>query len=109
MAQRFSKSFYASKEWKMTREYILKRDNYLCVKCGSPAEEVHHIIHLNPNNIGDVKITMNPDNLMSLCKDCHFKEHYKDKAEGHRMDKFKDDNVAMYEFDENGMPISPPV
>ena len=39
MAQRFSKPFYNSKEWKIVRAYILRRDQYLCTQCGEPAEE----------------------------------------------------------------------
>lgn len=103
MAREFSKSFYHSKEWQKVREYVLKRDLYLCVKCGAPAEEVHHKKHLSPKNIGDPSITLNPDNLASLCKACHFMEHAQDKADGHRKNKV--DSMAAYEFDEFGMPI----
>jgi 5-methylcytosine-specific restriction endonuclease McrA len=110
MAREFSKLFYKSKEWQKTREYILKRDLYLCVKCGKPAEEVHHKIKLTPSNMDDVNITMNPDNLVSLCKDCHFKEHEADKIQGIR----KTNNIADcdngYEFDSNGFLVQiPPV
>lgn len=105
MAREFAKSFYRSKEWQSTRDYVLKRDNYLCVKCGKPAEEVHHIVHLTPENIGDITITMNPDNLASLCKDCHFAEHKADKAAGHRKNCY---TLPDYEFDEFGRPITPP-
>lgn len=105
MAKAFAKSFYNSKEWINVREGILMRDKYLCVKCGAPAEEVHHIIHLSPENIGDPKVSMNPENLVSLCKDCHFKEHYKDKGKGH----LKKENVLPeIFFDEQGNPIAPP-
>lgn len=104
MAREFSKPFYNSKEWQMTRDYILKRDNYLCVKCGAPAEEVHHIIHLSPKNIGDPSITMSPGNLVSLCKTCHFAEHKIDKVDGskaaHRKPAF---DTKEYYFDEDGM------
>ena len=100
MAREFSKSFYNSKEWEFTRNYILRRDKYLCTKCGNPAEEVHHIIHLTPQNIGDVNITMNPDNLTSLCKACHFDEH---KGEHGRGRATQESNP--YTFDENGMLI----
>ena len=106
MARKFSKSFYNSKEWRLTREYILKRDNYLCLHCGAPAQEVHHVIHLSPKNITDVTVSLNPNNLVSLCRDCHFKEHYGDKGEGHRT-KPKDTEIdkEVYEFDENGYLI----
>lgn len=106
MAREFAKAFYKSKEWRITREYILKRDNYLCVKCGAPAEEVHHIIHLRPDNIDNPQITLNADNLICLCKDCHFAEHYRDKAEGHRTsDRQHELDVEQYEFNENGFLV----
>lgn len=106
MAREFSKKFYKSKEWSMTRDYILKRDNYLCQHCGRPAQEVHHIIHLSPENINDPGITMNPNNLTSLCRECHFKEHYHDKGEGHRKHEANTElDQNKYEFDSNGMLI----
>ena len=75
MAREFAKAFYRSKEWKETREYVLKRDNYLCQHCGELAEEVHHKIHLTPFNITDASISLGADNLVSLCKNCHSIEH----------------------------------
>ena len=100
MARDFARSFYDSKEWKRTREYILMRDAYLCRKCGAPAEEVHHIVHLSPENIGDPAVTMNPDNLISLCRDCHFEEHRGDHGRGRQHEA-----AYPYEFDENGQLV----
>lgn len=104
MARDFSKSFYHSKEWMNTREYIMKRDNYLCVNCGKPAEEVHHIIHISPKNIDDPTVTLNPDNLKSLCRDCHFEEHRGEHGAGRKAKE----NESQFYFDENGIPrVSP--
>lgn len=103
MAREFAKAFYHSKEWEAVRKYCLLRDNYLCVRCGNPAEEVHHKIHLSPENINDITITLNPDNLTCLCRDCHFNEHKQDKADG--IAKAKGLPVNPYCFDENGMLI----
>lgn len=97
MARDFAKAFYRSKEWQQTREFCLNRDHYLCVICGKPAEEVHHKIHLNPRNINDVSITMNPDNLICLCKDCHFDQHKGEHGNGR-----KSQEDYPYEFDSNG-------
>lgn len=111
MAREFSKPFYRSKEWAMTREYILKRDCYLCQICGAPAEEVHHKIHLSPSNMGDISVTMNPENLVSLCKMCHFNQHKQDKASGIRRKAEENQAPYEYEFDENGYLVrkgSPP-
>lgn len=110
MAQKFSKSFYNSKEWEQVRGYVLMRDKFLCTKCGSPAEEVHHIIHLTPANIFDITITLNPKNLTSLCKACHFEEHRGEHAGGRA--KQEQTGANQYEFDENGMLVkknSPPI
>lgn len=108
MAREFAKSFYNSSEWQAVRGYVLFRDKYLCVKCGNPAEEVHHIIHLSPNNINDVSVTLNPDNLICLCRDCHFAEHAKDKVRGTK----RAHNIPFVEtecvFDENGFLIEVP-
>jgi len=103
MAREFARSFYKSAEWQKVREYCMMRESYLCKKCGQPAEEVHHIIHLTPDNIYDPSITLNPDNLVCLCKACHFEEHYGDKGNGHT----KTDRPQMPEiiFDENGFPM----
>lgn len=80
------------------------RDNYLCAKCGRPAEEVHHKIHLDESNINDLKVCLNPDNLICLCKECHFKQHVDDKFNGMRKKQASKDNYK-YEFDENGYLI----
>lgn len=97
MARDFSKAFYHSKEWGAVRDYCMKRDNYLCVHCGAPVEEVHHKIHLSPANIGDPNITLNPDNLICLCKACHFAEHRGQHGSGRK----KEDDYP-YTFDADG-------
>lgn len=105
MARKFAKPFYNSKEWKSVRDYVLKRDNYLCVICGCPAEEVHHKTHLSPSNIEDQSISLNPENLISLCRDCHFEIHKADKTRGIRKANNIVDCDEEYEFDENGMLV----
>lgn len=77
VAREFSKHIYRSKAWKQTREYIFKKYDGICQKCGAPGEEVHHKIFLRPSNIDDPEIVYGEDNLILLCKDCHFKEHEK--------------------------------
>lgn len=95
MARPFAKPFYRSKEWEKVRQYVIRRDKYLCQKCGSPAEEVHHKIHLSPENINDPEIALSPDNLVSLCRDCHFREHSNKRTAV----------AEEYEFDENGFIV----
>lgn len=96
MAREFAKKFYKSKEWLKCREAVVKRDFRLCVECGAPGEEVHHIEHITPDNINDPNITLNMDNLKTLCKDCHHKAH--------KRNQFTDHNEVEegLKFDENG-------
>ena len=80
MAREFSKAFYKSKGWKKVREYVFNRDNGVCMDCLdkgrlTPGKEVHHIVFLTPDNINDPDITLNEDNLITLCKECHHKRH----------------------------------
>lgn len=101
MAKEWAKSFYNSSQWKVARGIALRRDYFTCQLCDSRAEEVHHVIELTPENIHDINIALNPDNLMSLCHDCHTKRTAGDIG----------DITEGYCFDENGMvvPTSPPV
>lgn len=100
MARNFSKSFYNSKEWAAVRSAVLMRDRYLC-RCGKPATEVHHIVHLTPDNANDPSVSMNMANLVSLCRDCHFEEHRGEHAQGRE----KNESLPQYVFDANGMLV----
>lgn len=64
----------------------MKRDQMLCQDCLKkgrivPAEEVHHIIPLQPENITDPSITLNEENLVSLCRECHRRRHSENYGE----------------------------
>lgn len=99
MARTFAKKFYNSKQWQGVREYILKRDKYMCKQCGSATDlEVHHIEWLDEGNITNPAISVNEKNLITLCRDCHFKVH-----EGKRVQAMKKSDVGdEYYFDEHG-------
>ena len=71
----FAKEFYQSKAWKKTRRYVFERDLGLCRRCGKPGDIVHHKVYLTPENIGDPSISLNVDNLETLCRECHAAEH----------------------------------
>jgi 5-methylcytosine-specific restriction enzyme A len=71
-----AKKFYNSAAWRKCREYVLKRDNYLCQRCLRKgilraADVVHHKEHLEDNP----EKALNPENLESLCHACHNEEH----------------------------------
>lgn len=71
-----SKAFYRSKQWRrLSRAFLLSR-NYICERCGGPAEIAHHKRHITPANIHDPAITLNAANLEALCQACHNAEHF---------------------------------
>lgn len=67
--------FYRSDEWKAARIIKIASAGGLCEECGSVGEEVHHKIRLTPENVTDINVSINQENLMLLCKECHNKEH----------------------------------
>ena len=54
----------------------------------NPAEIAHHKEYVTEDNYMNDDIFFNIDNLESLCRDCHNKEHFEEKQE--------------YIFNENG-------
>lgn len=88
----YAASFYKSTAWQQVREIAIKRDKYLCVDCMrrgyiTPAQEVHHINPITPDNINIPEITLNLDNLVSLCKECHQARHKKQQKR-YKIDEF---------------------
>ncbi len=75
MANPELKFFYNSRKWKLSQQYKLATVNFRCEKCGGIAEEVHHKIPITLKNVHDYNITLNQDNLIALCKECHNKKH----------------------------------
>lgn len=68
--------FYKSDQWKISRAMKIASTDGLCEVCHkSIGTEVHHKIHLSPENIDDPNITVNPDNLLLLCNECHNRQH----------------------------------
>lgn len=94
MSYGIRKDFYQSKVWKTIRKNIWLKQNCLCAICNKPVYVdgiskwipkeyrrtgiVHHKIHLDNKNIYDENITINEDNLIGICKDCHEIEHHPD-------------------------------
>ena len=83
---------YKSKRWqKLRHQKILL--NPFCERCLSKGIYnsvyiVHHKDYITDKNFEDDDVFFNMNNLESLCKDCHNKEHFAEKDE--------------YIFDENG-------
>ena len=84
MAREFAKAFYHSSAWKKARKAYIKKQCGLCERCLrmgkiTVGNTVHHKIHLNPQNINDVNISLSEDNFELLCPDCHAYVHRGDK------------------------------
>ena len=59
-------------EWLQMRDFILDRDNHECRICGSSENlRVHHVIEKSADSTNKY----NPNNLMTLCLNCHGKAH----------------------------------
>lgn len=70
------REFYHSAAWRrLSRAFLLSKD-YICERCGAPAEIAHHRRYLTPVNVDDPDIALNPANLESLCMNCHNAEHF---------------------------------
>lgn len=63
--------YLQSESWKSKRKVILNRDNHTCQSCLSErATQVHHLTY-------DRKYNELPNDLVSLCSDCHREIHGK--------------------------------
>lgn len=59
--------YYNSERWKLKREFVLKRDNYLCQAClCNKANQVHHLTYKHWKCEPLFELT-------SVCKQCHDK------------------------------------
>jgi 5-methylcytosine-specific restriction endonuclease McrA len=63
-----------SVDWTNTlRRSIRERDKYICRLCKKPQEEIAHDVH----HIDYDKKNCDPNNLITLCHNCHIKTNYK--------------------------------
>jgi 5-methylcytosine-specific restriction endonuclease McrA len=68
--------FYHSKAWRRLSRAFLLSQNYICKRCGKPADIAHHRRYITPQNVNDPDITLNPASLEALCIECHNAEHF---------------------------------
>ena len=76
----FAHKFYHSKAWATVRAFVWDRSHGLCERCAErgemkPADVVHHTTPLNPDNVNDPDVALNPDRLLALCDECHTEVH----------------------------------
>ncbi len=69
-------SFYRTKQWEKLRQFVINRDNGICVKCGGRGNIAHHIIFVDDSNCNDPNIVWNPDKLECVCQTCHNVIHH---------------------------------
>lgn len=105
MAKPFAERLYNSSAWRKVRDAAIVRDHGMCQYqgCCRPAEEVHHIIELTPSNVDDPKIALNLDNLMCVCRDCHFRIHREKILERYRRKARKRILKDGFYFDDEGL------
>ena len=105
MARDFARAFYKSAQWKHARESYITAHPLCepCLKSGrvTIGQIVHHIVHLSPENINDHSISLSFDNLETVCRDCHAKEHPEIYG------KDSPAEPVRYAFDEDGNLIRP--
>ena len=80
MARDFASTFYQSEDWIACRRSYMRKVGGLCERCLArgqyrAADIVHHKTPLSPQNIHQPQVTLNHDNLMALCRDCHAAVH----------------------------------
>lgn len=76
----YAKAFYKSKAWKKAQASYKSQVGGLCERCRAngliiPGVIVHHKIHITPDNINDLSITLDFSNFELLCRDCHAQIH----------------------------------
>lgn len=81
-----SKDYDYGPSWTRARRRVLQRDGYECRRCDLPDKahqdeydeglHVHHIVPLhafaNEDDVVNHEVANHPDNLITLCKPCHF-------------------------------------
>lgn len=98
------RGFVDTAEWQRVRRAIQRRDKWTCQHCGDRNYkgrgsriklDVHHIIAVSEN----LALALEPSNLITLCRSCHFKTHnYGSKACKGGSSKFKSFRVVRVDM-----------
>lgn len=83
MSQGALHKFYCSKEWADFRQMIIQdrsKDGVICEECGeiildASQIHIHHIIELTEHNYKNKMISLNPQNVKMVSKECHDRIH----------------------------------
>lgn len=95
----YAVAFYKSAAWKACRAAYMSKVGGLCEDClavgrYTPAEIVHHVDPITPDNINDPAITLSFANLRAVCRECHSIEH------GAHVKRYKVDELGRVIFSE---------
>jgi len=73
-----SNNLYCDDWIESLRNCIRQRDNYICQECGIHQDEIDNgrIKKLDVHHIDYNKLNCNPDNLITLCRNCHMKTNF---------------------------------
>lgn len=93
--------FYDSRAWKDTRRNYRQSVGGLCERClargiVTPADIVHHIVPLTPENIQDLNVSLSWRNLQALCRQCHADVHE---------EMYQERTGKRYKVDKNGRVV----
>jgi 5-methylcytosine-specific restriction endonuclease McrA len=102
MAQEFAKKLYNSKAWQECRASYVASCYGVCEVCKlkgiiTPGVILHHKKPLTPANINDVDVSLNHDNLIFMCIQCHNITHDENTGVIKRGLMFKDGDVVPRE------------
>ena len=75
----YAEKLYKSREWQKVRNLYMTSAKWICERCGQPATICLHKKYVTQHNINNPEITLNMENLEALCRECHEKEHSRNK------------------------------
>ena len=93
-------AFYKTRMWRRVSKEYIKQVGGLCERCYQQGkivsgEIVHHKVHVTAETIDDSSITLNPDNLELVCRQCHAKEHPEMYGHDERRYKIEDGQLIL--------------
>ncbi len=68
--------YYTTEEYNIWRQEVLERANKICEYCGELAKHCHHI---QPQKL-EPFFSLDPDNGLACCEECHYKYGHKDEC-----------------------------
>lgn len=93
--RRERQKIYQSARWRRLRLAILDRDGRRCRKCGAAGRlEVHHV---EPIKYGGALFA--PDNLLTMCRTCHFRAEPDRQTDRLKWGRVLDDEAGIFRVD----------